>query len=481
MSFKNQVASGLKWNILDTVAVKGFGFLVILLLTRLLSPDDFGVISIVTVFITIGTAIVDGGLGVSLIRDDEVNQEDFSTVFISNLGLGILLYVLLFFLAPAVSWFYERPEITLLIRVLGLNFIIMSFSVVQNNLLMKEMDFKKLTFAALPGTLIGGILGVSMAYSGYGVWSLVVMQLVTQLMKSIVVWVISKWRFPMVFSKLKFYRHFSFGYRLVLSNVLSLVFAELYALLIGKRFSVVILGYYNRAKTFTQFPVSMVGMVISKVSYPMLSSLKNEPGSVLVYYQKIIRSAFFLLGGIMVTLFVTADPLFNWLFTKEWAPFIPFFKILCISAVLIPIHEINLNVFKVFNRTDLLLKVEIVKKIFILIVFIIGYLKGMDSLLLAIVFFSYVALFVNSYYAGRLIQYDTITQLRHMLPTFIVSVLTSFIMFLISRYFENSMLVLQVILLGLLAMMFYISLSIIVQNRGMYEFIDLVFTVLKRK
>lgn len=474
MSFKSKVTSGLRWNILDTIAVKGLGFLSLLILTRLLSPEDFGILSIVMVFITIGTAVVDGGMGLSLVRDKSCDSTDYSTVLITNVALGIILYIGVFFLAPIIARFYENEELTLLIRVLGLNFFIISLAVVQNNLLAKEMNFKRLTMAALPGTIMGSATGIWMALNGLGVWSLVVMQMITQLMKSIMLWQLSTWRFRVRFSKSKFKKHYVFGYRLVLSNVLTIIFTELYALLIGKHFSVTMLGYYNRARAFTLFPVNMIGIVISNVSYPMLSSIQEDATAITGYYQRILRSSFFLLSGIMVLLFVSAEPLFMTIFTPEWEPFIPYFKILCISAVLIPIHQINLNVFKVFNKTDLMLKLELIKKILIIMVFGVGYFWDIYAMLWAMVSASYIALIINSYYAGVIINYPTKQQLLHIMPTFVTAIFTAMVSGYLSGFAGSLSYFIQVLIIVSVTSVTYLLLNIAVQNKGLFELVELI-------
>ncbi|MEQ8546873.1 MAG: lipopolysaccharide biosynthesis protein [Cyclobacteriaceae bacterium] len=480
MSFKKEVVSSLRWSIVDTIANKGLGFLIVLILTRLLTPEDFGLVGIILVITTICTAIMEGGLGVSLVRDTTANRIDYSTVFISNVVLAVVLYIAIFAMAPWIALYFEQPTITELLRVLGLNFMILSLGVVQQNLFMKEMNFKSLTMATVPATIIGGIVAVWAAFSGAGVWSLVYMPIVTQLVKTSMLWFLSNVRFPLSFSQTHFLKHFKFGYRLVVSSVLSTIFMELYALLIGKKFSVADLGYYNRARTFSLFPVGIIGTVINNVSYPMLSKIQNDKGLVAIQYKRIIQSAFFLLVGLMVILFNIADTLFLWLFTEKWVPFIFMFKILGISAVLVPIHEINLNVFKIFNKTDLLLKIELVKKLLIVGVFGVGYFFELEAMLVAMVISSYLALLINSYYAGRIINYPTKSQLLDMLPIVLIGLITGVAVYFFTFLITDFHIALQALLIFFISAFSYLSISFITRSSGLSEFYHLTKAILDR-
>ncbi|MFT6856004.1 MAG: O-antigen/teichoic acid export membrane protein [Cyclobacteriaceae bacterium] len=473
MSQGKKIASGLRWNIVDTVAVKGVGFFIILLLTRLLTPEDFGILSIVMVFTTVGTAIIEGGLGMSLIRDNEANSLDYSTILISNVVISLLVYGVVYLIAPWVALFFDEPKITDLLRVLGLNFIIMSLSVVQTSILMKEMDFKTLTISTFPSNVIGGGVAIWAAYTGAGVWSLVILPLVTQTCRSFLLFILSKWKFKFQFSKLKFKKHLLFGYRLVLSTILNTLFMELYSLLIGKQFSVTTLGYYSRARVFTFFPVNIIGSVISNVSYPMLANMQSKKKEVTIQYQKILKSSFFLLAGLMVTLHVIAEPLFLWLFTETWAEFIPYFKIMCLSVVLVPIHEINLNVFKVFDRTDLLLKIEIFKKFLIAMVLAVGYFWDIKTMLWVMVATGYISLYINSYYAGKIINYPTSQQLIHMLPTFLAAIFVGFLGYYVDSLIVNAHLIIRILSLGVLTVSMYLAISYFIKNDGLSELIIL--------
>lgn len=433
MSLRKKAIGGVIWTVVDTFVLRGFSFLATIVLARWLGPEEFGLVGMIAVFIAIGTSITDSGLSNSLIRTKDADDKDFSTVFILNLGLSAAVYLLLFISAPYIADFFNQPILTNLVRVYCLSFVISAFSAVQLARLNKNMQFKKITKLNVPGTIVGTLTGLLMGYYGYGVWSIVCMYLVTQLVQSISLWFSSSWRPSMEYSKEKAKYHYGFGYKLMLSGLLNTVFNNIYNIVIGKYYSAKELGFFERSKSFNNYPVTTITGVISRVTFPLLSSLQDEKQRISLVYKKLMQLSFFITAPLMFGAAAVAPPLFLLVLGEQWLEAVPYFQILCLAGMFYPIHAFNLNVFQVYGRSDLFLKLEIIKKVITTIGLLIGFQFGIMGLVWSSVITSYLALFVNTYYSAGMINYSSKNQFLDMLPT----LLTSGMMFLVIKYTLN--------------------------------------------
>lgn len=433
MSLRKKAIGGVIWTVVDTFVLRGFSFLATIVLARWLGPEEFGLVGMIAVFIAIGTSITDSGLSNSLIRTKDADDKDFSTVFILNLGLSAAVYLLLFISAPYIADFFNQPILTNLVRVYCLSFVISAFSAVQLARLNKNMQFKKITKLNVPGTIVGTLTGLLMGYYGYGVWSIVCMYLVTQLVQSISLWFSSSWRPSMEYSKEKAKYHYGFGYKLMLSGLLNTVFNNIYNIVIGKYYSAKELGFFERSKSFNNYPVTTITGVISRVTFPLLSSLQDEKQRISLVYKKLMQLSFFITAPLMFGAAAIAHPLFLLVLGEQWLEAVPYFQVLCLGGMFLPIHSFNLNVFKVYGRSDLFLKLEIIKKVIITVALIIGFQFGIMGLVWSSVISGYIALFVNTYYSANMINYSSKNQFLDMLPT----LLTSGMMFLVIKYTLN--------------------------------------------
>lgn len=433
MSLRKKAIGGVIWTVVDTFVLRGFSFLATIILARWLGPEEFGLVGMIAVFIAIGTSITDSGLSNSLIRTKDADDKDFSTVFILNLGLSAAVYLLLFISAPYIADFFNQPILTNLVRVYCLSFVISAFSAVQLARLNKNMQFKKITKLNVPGTIVGTLTGLLMGYFGYGVWSIVCMYLVTQLVQSISLWFSSSWRPSMEYSKEKAKYHYGFGYKLMLSGLLNTVFNNIYNIVIGKYYSAKELGFFERSKSFNNYPVTTITGVISRVTFPLLSSLQDKKQRISLVYKKLMQLSFFITAPLMFGAAAIAHPLFLLVLGEQWLEAVPYFQVLCLGGMFLPIHSFNLNVFKVYGRSDLFLKLEIIKKVIITVALIIGFQFGIMGLVWSSVISGYIALFVNTYYSANMINYSSKNQFLDMLPT----LLTSGMMFLVIKYTLN--------------------------------------------
>lgn len=480
MSLQKKAKSSIIWTLLEALFVKGFTLFITIILARLLTPEDFGLMGLMTVFITIATVVVESGLGTSIIRDNNADSVDFSTVFFGNLALSLFVYPIIFFLAPFIATYFEQPILSILIRVYSISIIISAFYSIQEKLLMKELAFKELTILSFPGVLLGAVIAIIMAYYGCGVWSIIGMQLSTQTIKALVIWFKSTWRPSWLFSveKLKF--HFNFGYKLVISSIIKTLVNELYTVVIGKQFSIQTLGLYTQAKNMRSYPVTLLSGIISKVTYPLLSKIKEDNEKISKIYQSILRSVFFVITPLMLGMMVVAKPLFLILFSEKWVGVVPYFQILAVSSILTPIHEFNINVFNIYGRSDLFLKLEIIKVVMIFIAVLCGIYFGIYGLLWSIVISSYVGLFVNTHYSGNLISYKTIHQLKDMLPIFIIGFLASAAGYFVLKTLSHFNNVFQLVITLFVFLVVYFGVNILTKNKSMLEVIQFTKIFIKK-
>jgi teichuronic acid exporter len=422
MSLKKQATISFVWTFAQQFGNQLIGFVVSVILARLLLPEEFGLIGMIAVFIAIGNTLLHSGLTKSLIRGEDLDNEDYSTVFYFNLIASIILYIILFFLSPFIANFYEQPLLISILRVYCLTFIIQAFSAVQLARLTKTLNFKTQTMVALPSAIVGGIVGITMAFLGYGIWSLVWSSVLSSAVNSLQLWIYSKWKPDVCFNYNKFKLHFNYGYKLALSELLDRIFSNIFLIVIGKYFSPAQVGFYTRAETMKQLPVRNISNALDRVTFPLFVSIQNDDIRLKRVYKKLMKMVVFIITPVLVLLVILAEPIFVFLFTSKWIPAVPYFQILCISGILYPLHSYNLTVLNVKGRSDLFLKLEVLKKALVIISLIITIPLGIISMLIGQVVTSVIAFFINSHYTGKFIDYNALQQLRDVLPVFMLSV-----------------------------------------------------------
>src|SRR5690554_5657907 len=411
MGLKKQAVSGVVWTFAQQFSVQLINFGVQIILARLLMPEDFGLIAMLMVFISTGQFLMDGGMTSSLIRMKEPKQVDYSTVFVTNSGVSIIIYALVFIAAPFIADFYGQELLKNILRVFALTFVIRSLVAVHVAKLTKEMNFKTQMKLQIPSTIVGAIVGVIMAYSGYGVWSLVWLNLTQTIVFTIQNWIFIKWRPSLIFDKNIFKYHFNFGYKLTLSGLLDTIYNDAYRIVIGKFFSPAQVGFFNQAETMRLFPVQQLGTVLGKVTYPLFSNIKDDI-QLKSAYKQTMKLVLFAVVPMMMILIVVGKELFLFLFGEKWLPAVPYFQILAFASVIRPITTYNLNVLKVKGRSDLFLKLEVYKKIIGAIAIIIALPYGIMTLVISYTIVYYLMNFLNMIYSGRLINYGIAEQFK---------------------------------------------------------------------
>lgn len=432
MSLKKHALKSFFWSFLQQFSTQLVTFCVQLILARILLPSEFGLIGMLTIFIGIATALFEGGMTSSLIRVSAVDTKDYSTVFYFNLGVSILIYLLFFVSAPYIALFYRQPILTDIARVYGLSFVFLAFGTVQNTILTKEMLFKKQAIITFPALFIGSIVGVILAYNGFGVWSLVYSILTTNLLTSFFLWFSSDWRPQLLFDIDKFKLHFHFGYKMTLSSLLETIFTNIYQIIIGRFYNPVVVGYYTRANSLMMLPVGNVSTALNKVVFPLFAKVQNDVFALREAYKKIMLVVLFVITPIIVLMALLADQLVIFLFTEKWLPMVPIFQIICFSGVLYPLHLYNLMILQVKGRSDLFLRLEIIKKIIMVVIIFISIFYGFTALLVGNVLGSIIALFINTYYAGAMINYTMKQQLIDIIPVFIISICMGIVVFFVN-------------------------------------------------
>jgi O-antigen/teichoic acid export membrane protein len=421
MSLKQKTVSGLAWSFIDNFVNLGIQFIVGVILARLLSPNEFGLIGMLTIFIAVSQSFIDSGFKQALIRKKDPTQADYSTVFYYNMLLGIITYLLLFISADLIGRFFNEPQLKQLIRVLGLSLIINAFCIIQQTLLAKRIDFRLQAKISIISSVVSGAVAIIMAFAGYGVWSLVIKTITTYLVISILIWVLNEWRPSLIFSVSSIRELFAFGSNLLISGLIDTIYRNVYYIVIGKYFSARELGYYTTAEQFNNLPSSNLSTVVQRVSYPVLSSIKEDMPKLREAYKKLIKSTMFICFVLMLGLFAVSRNLILALIGLKWETSIVYLQMLCFVGMFHPLHALNLNMLQVEGRSDLFLRIEIIKKTLAVPVIIVGVFLGIKALIISMIIVNIFAYFLNSHWSGRFLGYSSWEQLADIFPSFIIA------------------------------------------------------------
>lgn len=417
-SLKEKTVHGVGWSAVDIFLGHGITFIVGIVLARLLSPSEYGLIGITTIFITVFISIIDSGFSQAVIRKKEASNDDYNTMFITNMVLSVCMFLVLFFCAPLIARFFERPELTDLTRVMGLVLIFNALSVTQNTVLTKKLDFKTKTKASIISAILSGVVGIGMAFMGFGVWALVGQQLTKNLANTICLWVFNKWWPNFKFCLQSFKYMWGFGWKLLVSSLLDTIWKELYQVVVGKFYSPETLGQYSRSKEYANVFSSNLTVIVGRVSFPVMAEIQNDNARLLVAYRRIIKTTMFVAAVCMISMGAIAEPMIYCLIGPQWHQAATFLPLICISMSLYPLHAINLSMLKVQGRSDLFLVLEIIKKIIAIGPICLGIFVGIYWMLVGSIASGIIAFFLNSYYSGKLLGYTSWMQLKDITPSY---------------------------------------------------------------
>ena len=473
-SLKSKTVSGVLWSAIERFSLQGVQFIINILMARLLLPSDYGMIGMLAVFLQISQTFIDSGFSDALVQKKDRTETDLSTVFYFNIIISVLLYILLFIGAPYIAQFYRMPELTLVTRVIMLNLIFSSFAAVPKTILTIRIDFKTQSKISLISAIISGTVGITMAYKGVGVWALVVQTLLNALLVTCLFFYYINWRPLKVFSKKSFQGLFSFGSKLLFSRLIHTLYYNLYAIVIGRRYSSAELGYYTRAEQLAIFPSSNINAIISRVTFPILSSIQDDDKRLALVYRKYIRLASFLIFPLMIGLAAVAEPLVSFLLTDKWLGTVLLLHILCLDWMLDHLSQINLNLLLIKGRSDLSLRLEIVKKIIATLILIISIPYGIEIMCWGRVLYSVLATYMNSYYTNRLIGLSLKTQLRDIFPSLLLAAGMGITVYYSISLFSSDLL--KIIGGVVIGVVFYVMASVILRIE---EFKELLLIIKK--
>ena len=478
MNKKEQIFSSLIWKFLERGGTQGVQFIIQIFLARLLSPNDYGVIALITVFIALANVFVQSGFNTALIQKQNVDEKDFSSVFYISLLVAGFLYILLFLLAPLIASFYEVKELVSIIRVLSITLFFGAFNSIQNAIVSRGMNFKKLFYSSLGAVIISGIIGVIFAYKGFGVWALVFQQLINQISICVILFFTVKWYPKLLFSFERLRVLFSFGGKLLCSAFLDTVYREITNLIVGKVYSSATLGYYNRGYQFPSLIVNNFNGSIQSVLFPALSSVQDNKIRVRELTRRAIVTSSYIIFPSMIGLGVVAEPMIRFLLTEKWLPCVPFLRIFCLSFALWPIHTSNLQAINAMGRSDVFLKLEIIKKI--LGILIICFTVKYSPLIMAlgILISGILGSFINASPNKKLLNYSYLEQMIDILPSLLLSIIMGiFIYPIIFLKFSNIITIFLQVILGTII---YIALSYLLKLECFMYLLKIILNLKKR-
>lgn len=454
-SLKNKTVKGVVWSSVERFSVQGVQFLVMLVIARLLDPKDFGLVGMLAIFLAVAQSLIDSGFSQALIRKQDRTEVDNSTVFYFNIVVSAVLYLILYAIAPWVSDFYNEPQLCSLMRVLCLIVIVNSFAVVQRAIYTASINFKTQAKASFIAALASGLVGVWMAYNGYGVWTLVWQQLLNAGINTLLLWIYSNWYPRWVYSWKSFRELFAFGSKLLASGLLDTLYTNIYLLVIGKIFNAASLGYYTQADRFTKLPSSNITGILQRVTYPVLCSIQDDDERLREDYRKLLRLSAFIIFPMMCLLAGVAYPLVELLIGEKWRFAATLIIPLSFTMMWWPIHAINLNLLQVKGRSDLFLRLEIIKKIIGVTVLVLSIPFGLLFMCYAGIGTSLICLIINTYYTGKLIQVGFLMQMKDLMGTLVLSLIVFVIVYNIALIVGN--LATQLFIGLLMGSLFYLS------------------------
>ena len=470
---KDKTLSGVKWNAIGRFSTQGVSFVISILLARILTPSDYGVVGMIGIFMAIAQTFIDSGFGSALIRKKDCTDEDFSTAFYFNIVVGIICYLILFFSAPLIADFFDTPILRDIVRVLSISLFLNSLSIVQSAKLTAAVDFKSHAKVSLVATIVSGCVGLAMAYSGFGVWSLVYQSVTLTLVRTILLWIITKWIPLRAFSKQSFNYLFGFGSKILSASLLHTVYSNLTTILIGKFYTPKDLGYYTRGENLANLPSTNLTSILQGVTYPILAKIQDDDARLISVYRKYIRITSMIIFFGMFLMAALSKPLILTLLTDKWTDSIIYLQIFCFAYMFDHICQLNLNILYVKGRSDLVLRLEVIKKTISISMIVAAIPFGVLVICIARALYTQIAVIINTYYTGKLFGLGYFAQVKDFIKYFIYSLLSVLPAFLLTL---TSLPSIAVLVVGacLACLIYWLFL------RRNNDFIELLNLVLKR-
>jgi O-antigen/teichoic acid export membrane protein len=472
-SIRSKTATGIFWSSIERFSAQGIQFILSIIMARLLEPSDYGIIGMLAIFLAISQSFIDSGFSNALIQKQDRTETDFSTVFYFNIVVGIFFYLVLFFASPLITRFYNAPILEDITRVVALNLLFNSLAVVHRAKLTIAIDFKNQAKATLIAVILSGAAGLFLAYAGFGVWALAFQSILNTGLNMIFLWVFLRWKPLKVFSISSFKQLFAYGSKLLLSGLLDTIYRNIYTIIIGKRFRAADLGYYTRADQFAQFPSSNITGIFQRVTFPILSEIQHDDERLRSVYRQYLRISAFVIFPLMCGLAGVAGPLINLILTEKWSGIVPLLRLLCFSFMWYPVHAINLNLLQVKGRSDLFLRLEIIKKCVGVGILCVTIPLGIRAMCTGTIVSSFLCLFINTYYTGKIISVGFIAQMRDLFPLFLTAFSMGIVSYTVSRICVGYV---SGLFFGILAgIIYYFLVNILFKSKEL----DMLFNIVK--
>jgi O-antigen/teichoic acid export membrane protein len=471
-NLKGVAAKGLFWSAMERFGAQGIQFIFGIMITRILMPSDYGLLGMILIFMAVGQTLIDSGFGSALIWKKTPTVSDYSTVFYFNISISFLLYAIFFFLAPIIAQFYNEPILVALIRVISLNFIILSFSLIQQTLLQKRVDFKLLAYVNVAGSLLAGVVALIMAYKGFGVWAIVLQILIKSFITSLLLWILNKWRPVIAFSWFSLKELFNYGSKLTGAGLIYTIFQYFYFNVIGKLFPVEALGFYTRAAQLQEFPVKTIGSIFHRVAFPVFASIQDEKERLKNAIGKTLRTMAFFNFPVLIGLIAVADNLIAVVLTDKWLPASGYFKLLCLIGLFYSFHVVNSEVLKTKGKSNWVLNLEIITKTIMVINIFITWRWGITAIILGQMVTVIVGHLLGTWYVWKSTGYSFWQQIKDVYLYLLLSVLMYLVAVVILHFVSNQFISLVLASIGGAA--FYLLGAILMKFEEIQEFRKIV-------
>lgn len=439
-NLKSKAVTGVMWTAIQKYSTMIAQFVAGIILARLLTPDDYGCVGMLTIFMVVASTMLDAGFGSALIQKKKPTHDDYSTVFLWNLGMSSVLYVILYFSAPWIASFYRIPLLSSVLRVQALVLFINAFSIVQGNILRKQLRFRELSIIAITSSFIAIVTTVIMAYKGFGVWALVAQGLVSSAVNLILVWLVSKWRPSIAFSKQSFKELFSFGFYMFLTRSLSDIGKELQSLLIGRFYNASTLGYFSKARSLERMSSLSISQVMTSVTYPFYAQVQDDLVALQNMIKRFTSSIAYITFPLMIILMLVAEPLFVFLYSDRWLPSVPYFQALCLAGIPLCLQAVNTQTIAAIGKSKVMFRWRLVKLAIQLSLMFVGlYLYGVWGIVIANVIITYIFYLINASLVSHHIGYKLGRQLLDLLPVFLLTAVSGVVSFTIGHFLSLSL------------------------------------------
>ena len=469
---RDKAVSGVKWTTIEKISTQILRFVIGIIVARLVTPADYGLIAMLAIFTSIGDVFINSGFNTALICNKENTQADYSTAFFFNVGVGMAVYLILFLCAPLIASFYDIPELLDVTRLYTLTLLIGSLSVVQIAKLTHEFRFKLQFFVNLISLIASGAAGILMAVKGYGVWALVWQGLTYTVLRTVLFWLCSGWHPILVFSRKSFNYLFSFGSKLLIVNIVDIIYENVYTLVVGKYYSASSAGFYNRSLQIAQLPKSVITEIVNKVMLPLLAPYQDDKEVLIAVYNRIIRLVVFVTYPLLVLLVVLAKPIIFIMLGEPWLPAAPYLQILSLSVIFSMLSNININLLYVKGRSDIILKIDIQKKLLGFLIVIIMVPLGLYWICFGTILYAIFAFIINCHQTKKILDFGFLSQVKSIIPALTYSAIIGGVVYFVSMFFSSSFL--QIIIGGVLGMALYILLTSIVKDPSFNELLNIV-------